>query len=101
MTLIVVAVVVVAAGVLCENTNTKTRKHEHSHRFVCERIYLHGVNVGLAFAGLRALRPAMTNVFVAGTATVLIPSAAESTATDSPGFLERATLWTNYRISDR
>ena len=55
----------------------------------------------LTFACLRALKPAVANVFVARTSTVLIPSAAESTATDSPGFLERAALWTHHRIGDR
>ena len=68
---------------------------------VCERIYLQGVTLGLTFAGLRALRPAVINVFVANTSTIFIPSTARSATTDSAGFLERAALWARHRIRDR
>ena len=47
------------------------------------------VNLGLTFAGLQALKPAVS---VAGTSTILIPSPARSATTDSPGFLERAAV---------
>ena len=49
-------------------------------------------NLRLTFAGLHALKPAVTHVSVAGTSTILIPSAARSATTDSPGFLERAAV---------
>ena len=52
-------------------------------------------------AGLRALKPPVINVSVAGTSAVLGPSTARSAATDSTGFPERAALRARYRISDR
>ena len=50
--------------------------------------------LGLTFAGLHALDPAVFKFIIAGTSTILIPSTARSTTTGSPGFCERATLWT-------
>ena len=82
-----------------QNINTKTWKQ--CHYLVCTRIYLHGVNVGLTFAGLCALRPAVTNVLVANTSAVLIPSTVRSATTNSAGFLERATLQARHRVGDR
>ena len=55
-------------------------------------IYIHGVSLGLTVAGLDALKPPVISDSVAGTAAILIPSAARGAATDSAGFLERATL---------
>ena len=55
----------------------------------------------LTFAGLDALKPVVTSLSVAGTATILIPSTARSATTDSAGFLECATVWARPLISDR
>ena len=49
-------------------------------------------NLVLTFAGLHALDPAVVKFIIAGTSTILIPSTTRSTTTDSPGFLERATV---------
>ena len=57
------------------------------------------VSLGLTFTSLHALEPPMTNVSVAGTSAVLEPSTAGSAATDSPGLLKFAALWTCHRIS--
>ena len=65
------------------------------------RICLHGVSLGLTFAGRHALKPLVINIVVAGTSAVLKPSTARGATTDSAGFLERATLWTRHRFSDR
>ena len=66
------------------------------------RMYLqYAVSLELTFAGRHALKPLEINIFVTGTSTVLKPSTARSATTDSAGFLERAALWTRYRISDR
>ena len=50
------------------------------------------VQLGLTFARLHALKPAVIEFFVAGTCTTLVPIAARSATTHSPGFLERATI---------
>ena len=55
----------------------------------------------LTFTGLRALKPAVSNVVVASTSAVVMPSTARSATTDSAGFLKRAALRTHPRISDR
>ena len=52
------------------------------------------VNLGLTFASLHALKPAVIHVSVAGTSTIIIPSTTRSATTDSPRFLERAAVWT-------
>ena len=57
-------------------------------------------NLGLTFAGLHALDPAVVQFIIAGTSTILIPSTARSTTTGSPGFLERATIWTHLICRD-
>ena len=72
---------------------TQRQKHENSHCLVCERIYLPDISLGLTFAGIDALKPPVIRVSVAGTSTILIPSAARSATTDSTGFVKRATLW--------
>ena len=53
------------------------------HCLVCARRHLHGINIELTFAGLQALRPPVTNVSVACSSAVIIPSTARSTATGS------------------
>ena len=52
------------------------------------------VDLGLTFACLYALRPAVVHISVAGTTTILVPRASRSATTDSPGLLERATVRT-------
>ena len=60
----------------------------------------HAVSLGLTFAGRHALKPFVTNIFVAGTSAVLKPSTARSATTVSAGFLERAAFGTCHRFSD-
>ena len=48
------------------------------------------VNLGLTFASLHALKPAVTHVSIANTSAILVPSTARSATTDSPRFLECA-----------
>ena len=76
----------------------KTGKHS---LFVCERIYLLGVSLGLTFAGLDAIKPPVTCVFIRSTSAVLVPSTARSAATDSAGFRKRAALWARDYSRDR
>ena len=59
------------------------------------------MSLGLTFADFDALKPFVLHVFVTGPSTLLKPSTAGSAATDSAGFLERATLWTPHRIDNR
>ena len=66
-----------------------------------QRIYLHGVRLGLTFAGLDALVPPVISVSVAGTSTILIPSTTRSATTDPAGFLECATHCAHHLTSDR
>ena len=95
-------VVVVTAHVyMSVFAKTQREKCENSNRLVCKRIYLRAINVGLTSAGLRALQPAVINAFVTNTSAVFKPSTASSATTLSAGFLERATLGTHHRISDR
>ena len=64
-------------------------------------MHLHAaIPLALTFAGLRALKPAVISVSVAGTSAVLIPSTARSATTDSAGSRERAALWAHPRTSD-
>ena len=66
------------------------------------RLYPHTItNPKLTFASLDALKPPVISISVAGTSTILIPSAATSATTDSTGFSERAALRARYRISHR
>ena len=55
----------------------------------------------LTFTGRHALNPLVSNVSVAGTSTLLKPSAIRSATTDSARFLERATFGARHRFSDR
>ena len=57
---------------------------------------LHSVSRELTSAGLCAFDPRVLNVRIAGTSTVLIPSATGSATTDSTGFLEGAALGTRH-----
>ena len=52
------------------------------------------VNVELTLAGFFAVKPAVKYIFIINNPTSPIPSTARSTTADSPGFLERAALWT-------
>ena len=61
-------------------------------------IYLHGVSLGLTFAGLATLRPSVISVSVVGTSTIFKPSTARSATAHSAGFLERAALWAHHLI---
>ena len=63
------------------------------------KMYAHTTRLALTFADLHALKPAVINVSVANTSTVLKPSTARSATTDFAGFLERAALWARHRIS--
>ena len=53
------------------------------------------VNLRLTFAGLNAFKPAVTEVVVACTSTILMPRTARSATTDSTSILERAALGTD------
>ena len=55
----------------------------------------------LTVTGLRALEPAVLDVSVISTSTVIEPSTARSATTGSAGFLERAALWAHARTRDR
>ena len=61
----------------------------------------HAVSLGLTFAGRHALKPFVTNIFVAGTSAVLKPSTARSATTASAGFLERAAVGASHRFCHR
>ena len=66
------------------------------------RTYLQvAVSVELTFAGRHTLKPAVTDIFVVDTPTVLKPSTTRSTTTDSAGFLKRATFGTRHRVRHR
>ena len=62
---------------------------------------LHDITLELTFASLNALKPPVINVPVADTSTILKPSTARSATTDSAEFLERATPWARFHISNR
>ena len=61
------------------------------------RVCLHLSSLGHTFAGLDALKPPVTDVSVAGTSTILVPSTVRSATTGSAGFLECAALWARQR----
>ena len=82
-----------------QNPTKTTQKNKDC--LVCARIYLHAVRLELTFASLHALKPAVTNVSVAGTPTVFEPSTARRATADSAGFLERTALWARHRINGR
>ena len=52
-------------------------------------------SLGLTFAGLHALKPAMTHVFVVDSSAILVPITTRSATAHSPGLLERATVCTH------
>ena len=56
-----------------QNTKMETQKQS----------LLHGVDLGLTFAGLGALRPPVSSVSIAGASAILIPSTAWSATTAS------------------
>ena len=64
-------------------------------------MYLRIISLELTFAGLHALKPPVSNVYIAGTSAVLKPSTTRSTTTDSAGFLKRAALQARHRIRGR
>ena len=53
-------------------------------------------SLGLTFAGLHTLKPAVTELSIADASIVFIPGTSMSATTDSTGFLERAAVWTYY-----
>ena len=55
---------------------------------------LHVISLELTFAGLRAFRPPVINIFAAKSSAIIDPSTARSATTDSTGFLEGAAVWT-------
>ena len=57
--------------------------------------------LGLTFAGLRALKPPVLYVSIAGTSTVLKPSTARSATTVSAGFRKRAAFWARHHTRGR
>ena len=58
-------------------------------------------NLLLTFAGLDALKPAVTGVSIARTSAISIPGPTRGATTDSPRFLELATVWAHcYRRGD-
>ena len=71
---------------------------ENSH-CLSARIYLHGINLGLTFAGLDTLKPPVISVSVVGTSTILIPITARSATTGFAGFPEHAALWARHLIA--
>ena len=108
----------------CDGAASRAYRNGSSRRRVCRRFYVYGsvhkdkisqqslftlndntflqytVSLELTFTSLHALRPLVINVFVAGTAAVLVPSTTRSATTVSAGFLERAALWTRHRFCD-
>ena len=88
-------VVVVRAGGGCAGIGQKQKKERK------KKGVLHGISLGLTFAGLRALKPHVIYVFVCSTSAVLVPSTARSAATDPARFRKRAALWTCNRTKDR
>ena len=54
--------------------------------------YLHAIRLGLTLAGLRAFKPCVFHISVAGSSAVPVPSTAGSATTVSAGFLKRAAL---------
>ena len=64
-------------------------------------MYLRVISLALTLAGLHALKPPVIDVSVAGPSTVLKPSTARSTTTDSAGFLEHAALWARHGFRHR
>ena len=81
---------------IAQNIKTNTRS---SYCLVCMKIYLHGISLGLTFAGLNAVKPPVISVSFAGTSAVLIPRTARCATTNSAGFLERAALWARHLIA--
>ena len=63
------------------------------------RMSLRVFGLVLTFTGLHALRPSVTNVSVAGTSTVLVPSTTRSATTDSAGLLKLAAVYARHRLS--
>ena len=57
----------------------------------CLIVQSHAIGLELTCAGLRALRPLVTNAFAAKSSAVLEPSTARSATTDSAGFPEGST----------
>ena len=72
-----------------QNTKMETQKQS----------LLHGVDLGLTFAGLGALRPPVISVSVTDTSATLIPSTSKSATADSAGFRELAALWARHLIA--
>ena len=86
-------VVVTVASDMRRMIKRAKTKHNESQYLVGALVYA-VVNVGLTFAGVQAVKPAVNHICVAGTPTVLVPSTIRSATTDSTRFLERAALWT-------
>ena len=55
-------------------------------------MHVHAIALELTFADLRALKPAVISVFVAGASAVLMPSTTRSATTDSVRFRKRGAL---------
>ena len=68
-------------------TLAKTQRDGNMKTLIA-RVYLQWGNLGLTFAGLRALGPPVVSVSV--TSTVFIPITARRATTDPARFLERA-----------
>ena len=64
-------------------------------------VFIHVISLGLTFAGLRALKPAVISVSIAGTFTVLVPRTARSATTYFAGSSELAAIWARHHTSDR
>ena len=87
-------VVTAGCGIWKLVKHTKSKTQENSLSSVSKHAST-DVNLGLTSTGLHALKPAVTEVVVACTSTILIPSTARSATADSSGFLERAAVWTH------
>ena len=84
---------------LVKTKHTKMETRKQSLIGLREDLSIHGISFALTFAGPGALKPPVTSVSAAGTSTILIPSTARSTTTDSTGFLEHDTLWAGHAIA--
>ena len=64
-------------------------------------MYVHADCIKLTLAGLHALKPPVSLVFIVGTSALLKPSTTGSATTFSAGFLERAACWAHHLIVNR
>ena len=91
-----VSVVVTVDIGMCSVVEGKTKKAKKIARVEVSKQASVSANYRLTFAGLHALKPAMTRISVVDISTVLIPRATISATTHSSRFLENAAVGTCY-----